>query len=432
MPFIPAHELRPAYWMVSYDEAGVELHEAEGGLVSDQLMAELSTGNFTDVVVMAHGWNGDVSAARRQFDAWSTAAARQEADIAAIRARRRFEPLLIGVHWPSLAFGDESTGGTAFALTASEPFIDSWAKRLVDTPETRQALAVLLAEAETNIDPTTLPETVVAAYRTLYAETGLAAGGSGAAPGNDHAGFNPEDIYQESRDIEDGLATSFGEPIAAGLLAPLRVLSFWTMKARARTVGEGGAHTLLKRMQTVGGLRFHLMGHSFGCIVASAMINGPTADPAPVNTVFLCQGALSLWSFCANIPPRPGLAGYFHRLRRERLVSGAMVTTLSRHDIACRVFYPLGAGLAGQVDFDTPGRLPEFGALGTFGAQGDGVAAQSRPMGGVTTDYDFVSGSVTNLEATDWIRHGLPPAGAHNDIARPEVAHAFWQALMAE
>ena len=43
------------------------------------------------------------------------------------------------------------------------------------------------------------------------------------------------------------------------------------------------------------------MGHSFGCIVASATVAGPAAQrvlPRPVDSLFLVQGALSLWAYC--------------------------------------------------------------------------------------------------------------------------------------
>ena len=37
---------------------------------------------------------------------------------------------------------------------------------------------------------------------------------------------------------------------------------------------------------------------------------------------------------------------------------------------------------------------------------------------------------VYNLESSRYIREGGGLSGAHNDIARPEVAHAVWQAAL--
>ena len=65
-------------------------------------------------------------------------------------------------------------------------------------------------------------------------------------------------------------------------------------------------------------MRFHLMGHSFGCIVVSSTLAGPYARTAlrrPVASVTLVQGALSHWSYAAEVP-----AGCVVRADREKLV----------------------------------------------------------------------------------------------------------------
>ena len=50
------------------------------------------------------------------------------------------------------------------------------------------------------------------------------------------------------------------------------------MKKRAKDVGERGLHPLLRAMQQASpAVRIHLMGHSFGCIVASAPLRAPQA-----------------------------------------------------------------------------------------------------------------------------------------------------------
>src|SRR3546814_12839715 len=61
--------------------------------------------------------------------------------------------------------------------------------------------------------------------------------------------------------------------------------------------------------------RFHLMGHSFGCIVVSAAIAGEpgATPPKPVASAFLAQGALSLWAYCGDVDGKPG---YFHRIAK--------------------------------------------------------------------------------------------------------------------
>src|SRR5690606_33145071 len=136
-----------------------------------------------------------------------------------------------------------------------------------------------------------------------------------AAPGADREPFDAEAIYQAGQ-ADD---VSFGT-FRNGVLEPLRLLSFWQMKQRACTVGERGIHDLLRTLQHAVGsreVRFHLMGHSFGCIVVSAAVAGPRGTaplPRPVSSLALVQGALSLWSYCADIPAVSGQPGYFRSI----------------------------------------------------------------------------------------------------------------------
>src|SRR3546814_16240653 len=109
------------------------------------------------------------------------------------------------------------------------------------------------------------------------------------------------------------------------------------MKDRARSVGERGVAGLLRKLQGAASeyTRFHLMGHSFGCIVVSAAIPGEpgATPPKPVASAFLAQGALSLWAYCGDVAGTPG---YFHRIAKGRPVRRPLVTTSSVHTTAVR------------------------------------------------------------------------------------------------
>src|SRR5262249_2834365 len=155
----------------------------------------------------------------------------------------------------------------------------------------------------------------------------------------------------------------FGSFGSSGILTLLQQLSFWKMKDRARQFGETGGFELLTALQRAAGterdIRFHLMGHSFGCIVVSATVSGPGGRGTlvrPINSLALLQGALSLWSYCAAVPAAPGKAGYFASIIADRKVAGPLVTTQSEFDTAVGRLYPLGAGVARQVSF-APGEL---------------------------------------------------------------------------
>src|SRR4029077_1150223 len=110
------------------------------------------------------------------------------------------------------------------------------------------------------------------AYRVLDREAGFGAGGPAEAPGSDREPFDPEAAYEDAVDEEEG-ALSFG--LGGSRLRPVggifRNLSFFKMKDRARAIGETSFHTLLTGLQRAAresgrDVRFHLMGHSFGCI----------------------------------------------------------------------------------------------------------------------------------------------------------------------
>ena len=213
-------------------------------------------------------------------------------------------PLVIGVHWPSLPWGEENPMGRGVSFAPGEPepvegWIDDAAGKLADTPAAREALRTLFDSALNDLGPAELPAEVAAAYQILARDAGIDAKGPGGAPGADIHRFDPEGIYQETREQQD----SFGSTTGLGaLLAPLRQLSFWQMKARARSIGESGVGGLLWRLKAAAGgrdVRFHLMGHSFGCIVVSAAVNGRSGDlplVRPIHSLFLAQGALSLSS----------------------------------------------------------------------------------------------------------------------------------------
>jgi hypothetical protein len=314
---------------------------------------------------------------------------------------------------------------------SKEHLIEQYAARLADTDAARAALRTLFDVAEQNIAPTTLPPAAVEAYLTLNREAGLGGEGPGGGPDADREPFDPQAMYRNVRRAR----ASFGGFSLGGLLLPLRLLSFWKMKDRARVFGESGGRQLLAELQQAvpedRRTRFHLMGHSFGCVVVSAIVgasSGPTLRP--VDSLVLAQGALSLWSYCTEIPPAPGQSGYFQAIVAEGRVTGPIVTTQSSLDYAVGRFYPYGAGIRQQVTF-APGQLPKYGSVGTFGVRGPGLKIEDRVMLDLDQAYGFEAGTIYNLDASAWIKTLDGPSGSHNDIAHPQVAHAIWEAARA-
>jgi hypothetical protein len=446
---IPGTDLR--YHLIVFDSQGRERPGADG-LQSHAAVGELTKTPVTDVFVFSHGWNGDIPAARQQYREWIAAMAVCKSDIERARASGAgtFRPLLIGVHWPSLAFGDEVlvNAGDSFAATSvaipddapmsfdrdlvMESMIDTFAARIADTPAAREALRVIFTRAIDDVAPDRLPPDVADACAILDRESGLGSGGETAEPDSDREAFDPEAVYAAAQEEE---SVSFGAPGLGGLLALPRTLSFWKMKARARSFGEGrGADLVQSLMQTAEpGVRFHLMGHSFGCIVASSMVLGAAGRRAlarPVDTLVLIQGAFSLWSYCPEIPTASGRSGYFYPIVRDTLVRGPIITTQSEHDAAVGRWYPLAAGVRRQVDYS--GQLPKYGAVGTFGLCGLDKLARFESLRSAFDSYDFQPGHVYNLESSAVIAadQGMF-VGAHSDFIHPEVGHAVWSAVLA-
>jgi hypothetical protein len=435
MPIETLPESGTVYYLIAYDADGQERTDDPDGLMSQQAAELLDSEPITDVFVASHGWMGAIPDAERQYANWVGAMAAARADIDRITAARPgFRPLIVGLHWPSKPWGDEEFGGrVSFAPGQGiQGLIDSYAERIADTPEARAALATIFTAAAGNIDPVHPPQEILDAYATLDEQSQLGGKGPGAAPGADREPFDAERVLRAARQSE----VAYGNLGASGLLAPLRALSFWKMKDRGRQIGETAGRGLLRRLQHAAGpaVQFHLMGHSFGCIVVSAVVAGSdNAEPIlrPVHSVALMQGALSLWSYCADIPATPGRPGYFHGLTDQGRIAGPVITTRSTFDQAVGRFYPLGAGVAHQVAF-APGELPKYGAVGSFGARGPGLKIQDMEMLGADQPYDFVPRTIYNLEASRYIRYGQGTFGAHSDIAHPEVAHAVWQAALPQ
>lgn len=452
MPIRTVPDTDLEYHLICFDKKGRERDDdpdGQDGLLSKIILNRIASQTVTDIFLISHGWKGDVDAAIEQFDDWIGAMATCTEDRLKVRqVRPGFEPLIIGLHWPSLPWGDESLPEDEDPTVDS--LIASSTEEIVDTERGLAGLRTIFESALENIAPTHMPPEVAAAYRIVQEETGLAAEGPGGAPGDDAEAFDPEQAYQQALEItttDASLSFGFSDSIVQGILSPLRQLSFWKMKRRARTFGESGAADLLRNLMDASqtSTRCHLMGHSFGCIVVSAAVAGTGGDallPRPVHSLYLVQGALSLWAYCTDIPVADGKKGYFRALISKNKVAGPILTTRSRHDTAVGSLYPLAAGIKRHVAFDAPVifdtevtpdqqlELPKYGAIGEFGIQGMDENLEELNLLPVEDAYTFQPGKVYNLECAHVIKNGDGASGAHSDISHPEVAHALWAAVM--
>src|SRR5262249_21156633 len=151
MPRIAATDRRVGYDLICFDSSGDERRDDPDGLMSDLILRTLAAADsgVTDVFLLSHGWKGDVPAAREQYDGWVEAMTQCQADFARARQMRPgFKPYVLGLHWPSLPWGDESiSDATAFDVAAdsaapADPvaaLVDDYATRIADTPIARDA-----------------------------------------------------------------------------------------------------------------------------------------------------------------------------------------------------------------------------------------------------------------------------------------------------
>jgi hypothetical protein len=425
MPIRPIFDSNENYYLIVFDRDGREVKEG-GNLLSARITADHP--EATDVFVFMHGWMGDFPAAIDQYDRWIKAMAMLPADRAEMVVNRPdgFRPVWIGLHWPSLPWGDEHTATVAsFAAGALDVVVDDYLEKFGGDKALSNPLRTIVGHAQVDPQPYQMPVDVKAAYDDLNAIIGLAADGVNAPPDADRKAFDAAEQYETMKAIPN-----FGGGIAGTLLSPLRTLSFWAMKKRAKTVGEIGFHPLLIGLSNdLKDARFHLMGHSFGCIASSAAICGRSgSQPFKASSLALVQGALSLWSYSAKMPLPQGGRGYFADVLTGKHVTGPIFTTRSEHDRAVGFFYPIAAGVAGQVAYEVPVELPEYGGVGSFGAQGIADRADDMAMLASDASYQMKAGRVLNLEASQFIKLGGGMSGAHSDIAGAEVAHAVWSA----
>src|SRR5688500_14471685 len=168
MPMESVHGTKLTYYLIAFDAHGRERPEDSGVQLSRRMLSELARAPITDVFLMSHGWKGDVPAAKEQYERWIGAMARCDEDIGEMRRLRPgFRPLLVGLHWPSLPYGDENLGpGVSFSTEGDplEALIAQAAERIADTPAALAALTTIFNAAGEDMAPSTLPAEVRAAY----------------------------------------------------------------------------------------------------------------------------------------------------------------------------------------------------------------------------------------------------------------------------
>jgi hypothetical protein len=424
------------FWTLRFDATGKPADNSTTTFLQD-----IPSAGITDLLIFSHGWNNDEATALALYTRFF-GEMRKLLDDPTVTTRRDAVIGVAGVVWPAILFpGDSasSSGGAASFTPDDAAALESELPKVFTSPEQQPVLQELLALLqEQSPDPDQLivfRDKLVALVKGTPGSFALDDLDLQAITSTNDADWMRilDGLSAPTDDTSSGGAADFGSALARswnGAKNALRATTYWTMKNRAGVVGEKGLGPILGKIQTsVPGLNVHLLGHSFGARLVShslvTMPDPPAGARSQVKSLFLLQGAFSHFAFAPALPfdtSRKGdLAGM------ESRVDGPLLTTHSQKDLAVGTAYPLASVLAGQDASDATDIMYRWEGMGYDGAQA--VSAADAPLGDVGTTYNFAAGKWLNLDGNQIIVNGDPPAGAHGDIAHPEIA---WAALLAQ
>ena len=407
----------------------------------DSLQSMNDDEGISDLIVVSHGWNNDMSEARRLYRKLLDLVQRQfEA------SQIDFEGRVLGVLavlWPSKKFADRELiasgaaglGGAlgdeaviadikelsdAFDVPDADAIVDqltALVPRLEDSPQAQREFADLARRLLVDSSDAEVQSELPRQLREmpgdeLLPELGKPDLSQMVAPGE------PSDIGTAA-----GLG-SFLSGIKGGALTLMNLLTYYQMKDRAGVVGMRGLRPVLDEVvnhhpQT----KLHLVGHSFGArLVTAAILGDANAPRLEVASLTLLQGAFSHNGLAANYDQK-GHDGFFRLVMTDHRVSGPVVITHTINDRAVGLAYPIASRIAGQDAAGIGDAQSLFGGMGRNGAQHtpEAVAGVLGPSG---TVYDFRPGKVHNLLADQTI-------SSHGDVDNAAVAGALAAAIGA-
>jgi hypothetical protein len=421
-----------------------------------QVLDFLPGSGITDLFVISHGWNNDMNEARDLYQDFFrlVRGAIDQKRPAGIDARQF---AVLGILWPSIRFADEdliASGAASAEPGQSEkeelkqrlqslkvhdvfdaPDADQKleeARQLVDQLDTdpvndtmagrgiADRLRSLPGKSELHPDDGSdlfFREPVASLVDKLSRPDLLPVGPDGS--GGDALDFSPEASVVP-------LGTAAGFDLFGGVKSAIRkVLNFTTyyqMKERAGIVGRKGAYQVLTRIRAAGpALKIHLVGHSFGGRLVTALADGPPGSP-PVTpqSMTLLQAAFSHNGFAENFDGDRD--GFFRNVVTGNKVSGPILISHSVKDLAVGVAYPVASKLSGDDALSLGDEKSPYGGMGRNGAQFTPEAVKGTALGPVGSTYAFQAGKLYNLKADSII-------GGHSEIAKPEVIHAVLSAV---
>ncbi|MFF5209606.1 alpha/beta fold hydrolase [Streptosporangium sp. NPDC000396] len=428
--------MRFPYAEVQFDSTG-SVHDQDE---QRHAVETIAAAGVTDVLVLAHGWNNDIPAARAFY--------RQLTDnLAEVRptvpAAANVRLAVVGVLWPAIRWADPGmiAGGGA-AVADPESVLRVEIREKVSDPGTADRLDALLPELETSPQaraeflgllrsliprgtddedgpPPALMEGDAEDVFETAGRPNLIFGGPERAGGATALGGGP--ASEGGPEGEGGMAgLGFPRPLLQAARNLLNTTTYFTMKERAGQVGSIGVAGLLDAVRTrAPGVRRHLAGHSFGARLVSAA----ALRHAPVHSITLLQGAFSHHGFATDYDGA-GHRGFFRPVLDAGRLTGPLVVTHTARDLAVGVAYAIVSRLAGQRAAGLPGGPDDpYGGIGRNGAMKTSqVTRPPERLLPVGDGYAFTGGRVYNLLSDSFIT-------SHSDVAGREVANALLHAI---
>lgn len=413
---------------IEFDKKAKLVNETQWVMVEK----ELDTQKYTDVIVLAHGWNNDMADARRLYGKLIELIEKEFENHDIID--KNF--LAIEVLWPSKKFADNDLipGGSASLDDQSKQHLEVDIKLLndlLDSPgkkimkeisnaikmDSTDEISSNFVKLFKHLQKTSEQPEILDSIPTLqsekidmmltdslfFTETKESEGMGGVVG---------VVVSEEKEDQVQALGLFSG--IVSGIQNLLNVTTYYKMKERAGVIGAKGLNPVLRKVKKGRDhLHLHLIGHSFGArLVSSALMGNNEDEEVEVESLILLQAAFSHYAFAKKYDKKND--GFFRSVVNHKLVKNSFLITHTRLDKAVGLAYAIASRMAGHQNSAIGGTNDPFGGLGGNGAQSTPEAKFDSLLNS-SGIYSFEVGKIYNLKSDDYI-------GGHSDILKPEVA----------
>jgi hypothetical protein len=399
----------------------------------------------TDLVLISHGWNNDISEARQLYADFFAASSQVQAS-QKVAIDRTFA--ISAIFWPSKKFADSDLipGGAASVAPSVDTQLNAQLDQLkiILAGDSTSAAKIEHARdqiAKLEVSQSAQDDFVFALVNALPAprnekdeglDDAMAALKGGSTPGHtvlDRLSV-PDFPAFPVPDSSGGHALGLGALVDGVKSAASRLanyVTYYTMKDRAGIVGRTGVQqTILDIQKAFPGLRIHLIGHSFGGRVVTSAANALTM-PSSIASLLLLEAAYSHNGLAVNWDGQ-GHDGAFRSVISAPKIGGPTLITHSVHDTAVGVAYPLASRIMGQVAAALGDANDKFGGMGRNGAQHTPEAFDDLLVS-VGTKYQPLAPGKTIRNLNGDGPAPKPTITSHGDVAKPEIAWAWLASL---